>query len=48
MEATTFPTDAIKEAPRYEPPEVIALGGVVELTQGSAFDDTMEKRSYYF
>lgn len=32
----------------YEPPELLEVGDVVELTNGHRFDDTADMKRYYY
>ncbi|MGH3632386.1 MAG: lasso RiPP family leader peptide-containing protein [Sciscionella sp.] len=32
----------------YEPPELVEVGNVIELTHGSSFDDTADKKRWYY
>jgi hypothetical protein len=35
-------------APEYEAPELVELGNIVELTNGSAQDDTSDLKKWYY
>jgi hypothetical protein len=49
MQAKTGVQDELSGTPLdYEPPQVIEIGDVVELTKGATENDTADRNNYYF